>query len=333
MKLCFFSRDKRTHQLFRSSWHLAALQCGIESQVVCREFGVIKSLLALSRFISLSRFRRVIFGTSEICLYAMFSRQSDVWVFTGLGRLIMNEDLTSRVICALLRQLYRGQLLVVLNISDREMIRRCIGGNPVVLEGEGYKFHPLSSHERVQRGLTFAYVGRLLKSKGVDQLVASFSRYSQPDWTLLLIGDSDFSNRDSVSTEELDNLANSSLGRIVCTGFRTDIHSLLRDVDVLVSLSRREGLPFSVLDGINAGVHLLLSPVPGHLSFDGLQGITFVESAELGIFFERFLDNPSQFLTFDRATRLTICNQKFGQEAIIKSIKIIFKDIGLTSDR
>jgi glycosyltransferase involved in cell wall biosynthesis len=321
--LWFFSRDERTHRLFRKCWHLAAQQCGIEVRVVCRGFGLIKILTAIASFIGSFRFRRVIFGTSEVCFYALFSRRQDIWVFTGLGRLLIDGGFTSQIIYGILKFLFRGQILVVLNEQDRDIIRRCIGGNPIVLEGEGYKFHPLAAPRAAQHKLTFAYVGRLLKSKGVDLLVENFARHSQPNWTLLLIGDSDFSNSDSFVGTEIDKLGHFSKGKIVLTGFRSDVSTILLNVDVLVSLSLREGLPFSVLDGVNAGVHLILSPVPGHLSFDGLPGVTFVEPIQLGSLFDQIADNPKPFLIFDRSRRLSLCKQKYGQETITLSIKSI----------
>lgn len=322
-KFWLFSRDERTHGLFRSCWHQAAEDCGAKVQVICRGLGSYKMLLALAGFIRAYKYRRVIFGTSEICLYSVFSSKKDIWVFTGLGRLLLDCSPTSRVVCALLRFVYRGQTLVVLNEADHDVIKHSIGGGPIVLEGEGYKFHSLVRSRPAQKFLKFAYVGRLLKSKGVDQLVASFAKHSHPDWTLILIGDSDFSNRDSVAPEEIKHLALSSKGKIVCTGFRSDVLTLLLDVDVLVSLSRREGLPFAVLDGVTAGVHLVLSPVPGHLSFDGLPGVTFVEPTELGTLYELISNNPEQFLTFDRPARLAFCMSRFGHDAIIASIKSI----------
>lgn len=324
-KLFFFSRDERTHRLFRSSWHRAAEFCGTEVQVVCRGFGVKRSVKSLSDFIRASKCKRVIFGTSEICLYSIFSGKQDIWVFTGLGRLLINNSFTSLAVRTFLRFMYRGQMLIVLNDEDRVVIQQAIGGDPVVLEGEGYQFQPVTKPRFTQHGLTFAYVGRLLKSKGVDQLLRTFLQHSRPDWTLMLIGDSDFSNRDSVSTEEIRRLSNISKGKIVSAGFRPDVHSLLLKVDVLVSLSRREGLPFGVLDGVGAGTHLVLSPVPGHLSFRGLPGVTLIDPSELGTFFDQISKSPELFLTFNRVERLAICERRFGQEAITEKIISILR--------
>jgi glycosyltransferase involved in cell wall biosynthesis len=316
----FFSRDERTHALFRKSWHLAANHCGNNARVVCRGFGWKNIFISVFRFAVNFQSRRIVFGASEICLYSIFSRSKDIWVFTGLGRLLIEQGVVSNVVGKFLRFIYRGQTLVVLNEEDKIFINRTMGVKPLVIEGEGYVFKSLNTARQLKMGLTFAYVGRLLKSKGVDQLVASFARHSKPDWRLLLIGDSDFSNKDAVSYDFINYFSSISVGEIVASGFVSDVRAHLREVDVLVSLSRREGLPFSILDGIDAGTYILLSPVAGHLAFAGLPGVTFVESSKLDEFFQKNSKDIDFLLEFDRAARLEVCMKRFGQKAIVESI-------------
>ena len=322
--LWFFSRDERTHRLFRSSWHRAARECGLDVQVVHRGFGIKNAARAVGNFIAARGQRRIVFGTSEICLYALFSRSQDIWVFTGLGRLLLDEGRAARAVRAFLRLLHCGQQIVVLNEQDQMVIQQSIGAPAIMIEGEGYAFcksQPNRETKELPLELTFAYVGRLLKSKGLDQLVANFAQYSSSSWTLKVVGDSDFSNQDSLTVAELQRLAQASKGRIVFTGFQQNVGAILKTVDVLISLSRREGLPFSVLDGIQAGAHLVLSPVPGHLSFSGLSGVTFVAPTGVGSFFEQILADPTRFLVFDRAARQSACERKFGQDTIVEDIK------------
>lgn len=323
-KLYLFSRDERTHTLFRASWHLAANQCGYNVRVICRGFGWWNVLVSISLFIANFRSRRIVFGTSEILLYSFFSRSNDFWVFTGLGRLLTDEGVVSYIVCMLFRLMYKNQVLIVLNDEDRLFINRLLGAMPLMIDGEGYVFTSPILEKKVKTELTFAYVGRLLKSKGVEQLLANFARYSKADWNLLLIGDNDFSNKDAIPYDCIKYFSSISMGKIVATGFIRDVHTYLREVDVLVSLSHREGLPFSILDGIVSGAYVLLSPVPGHLSFAGLPGVTFIEPSELHIFLKNTSKNIESLLTFDRAERLDICERKFGQKTIVDSICKIF---------
>jgi glycosyltransferase involved in cell wall biosynthesis len=322
--ISFFSRDERTYRLFRSSWQRAAEESALDVQVVNRGFGLGNAWRAICKYVISSGTRRIVFGTSEICLYAMFSNARDIFVFTGLGRLLLDDGVVARCVRAVLRWTFRGQTVVVLNLDDQGVIGALLGKTPVLIDGEGYPFSgPAQAFPArpASNALTFAYVGRLLKSKGVDVLLGEFSRHASSDWTLLMVGDSDFSNPDALSAAELGRLARESKGKIEYLGFRQDVRAVLASVDFLVSLSRREGLPFSVLDGIEAGTHLVLTPVPGHLSFRDVSGVTFIEAGQLGQVFKEVSANARRFLEFDRAERLRSCEKKFGQATIVEAIK------------
>jgi glycosyltransferase involved in cell wall biosynthesis len=324
INLYFFSRDTRTHALFRKCWHLAAENLTLNVIVVNRNFGIRNGFISIINFFQSSRGQRVIFGTSEICLYSFFSKKNDIWVFTGLGRLLTNNNLIAIFIRWYLSLCYSGQLTIVLNEHDKIFIGDILRSSPILLNGEGYFFdgYNFSHYDKVaQDGITFAYVGRLLKSKGVDEVLNNFSKYSRADWKLLLIGDSDFGNVDAISQDDLNRYSDVSLGDIVFTGFRSDVRDILRSVDVLISLSQREGLPFSILDGINAGTYLALSAVPGHLSFSGLPGVTILESGCTGQFFDEIALDPDIFLQFNRVDRLNLCIKKFGHTNIVKDIE------------
>ena len=321
-----FSRDERTRVLFRKSWEAAAINSGADLRIFCRNFGLFNLLKSICRFIFAQPAKRVVFGTTEILLYALFSTNKDVWVFTGLGRLLLKNDSFSDYIKIYLRMLYKKQLIVVLNVHDSDFICSFIAAEPVVLEGEGYPFKDRYKEKEIKSKtseIKFAYVGRLLKSKGVDKLVEVFSVASQKDWTLLVVGDADFSNMDSVSRSVLKNSADRSVGKIIYTGFSREVSSILESVDVLISMSEREGLPFAILDGVVSGAHLVLSPVPGHLAFSGLPGVTFVKPDNLSEIFHNFSVNPLMVKKFDGLSRYIECKKRFGQTIIIEKIKMI----------
>jgi glycosyltransferase involved in cell wall biosynthesis len=330
LQYCFVSRDLRTHSLFRNSWHSAAKQYSVLVSVITRGFGLGNILVSLRAFRECKTKRRIIFGTSEICLYCLLSCKNDVWVFTGVGRLLAGRKWFSGIIKLGLRCCYQGQLVITLNETDRNELKEIFKSPPQIIEGEGYEFRARSfdvALPKHQDQIRFAYVGRILRSKGVDLLIREFSRNSKYNWTLTLVGDNDFGNRDSLSKEEIDRLASNSKGKIVITGFRNDVREILAEQDIYVSMSEREGLPFSVLDAIDAGLFLILSPVPGHLSFQGLPGVAFAAGDLSGIFGQFFTDCETR-LKFDRKLRLEICEKRFGQNAIIARIgELVFSEI------
>jgi len=287
-----------------------------------RGFGIISILRSIKKFWSANTKQRIIFGSSEICLYLLLSRKRDVWVFTGLGRLLIGGNVRSRIVRWTIKRLYRGQLIIVLNEQDRAEVFGFTNCEPRVINGEGYKFscgYNQKLRLKPRNEIRFVYVGRLLRSKGVHQLLSDFSKYSHENWTLTLIGDNDFNNSDSVSQVDIDDLVKKSKGSVILTGYRSDVASILSEQDFYVTMSLREGLPFSVLDAINAGLYLILSPVPGHLSFEGLPGVQFAKDGLKSVF-DEVSRKSDRMLNFDREKRLEICKNKFGQDRIVQQI-------------
>jgi glycosyltransferase involved in cell wall biosynthesis len=326
---CFFSRDYRTHQLFRDSWHLAALLSNVEVLTFTRGFGIKNIFLAFRKFWKNKRNKKVVFGTSEILLYSIISREFDVWVFTGLGRLLVGVNLRSKIVRWILGRLYCGQLVIVLNEQDQQEVKEIINVLPQLIHGEGYKF--IENNDKFllrinNSEIRFVYVGRIIRSKGVDKLLSEYARCSLKNWSLTIIGDNDFGNSDSVSTNEIQRYCAISKGAIVFTGFSTNVKKLLKSEDVYISMSIREGLPFSVLDAIDAGLYIVLSSVPGHLSFEGLPGVQMVNRGLEDVFLE-IAERPEKVFDFDRQKRKNRCQVLFGQDTIVQQIsKIVFQN-------
>ena len=50
--------------------------------------------------------------------------------------------------------------------------------------------------------------------------------------------------------------------------------------DVYISLSKREGLPFAVVEALSLGCKCILSDVPGHKEFSHVDNVTFVRNSD-----------------------------------------------------
>lgn len=321
-KIVLFSRDDRTFKLFRKSWVEAITDSKICFSIKNRGFGILRAVIALFNFNKEYKSIRIIFGTSEICFYCLFSSKNDIWVFTGIGRLLQYPGRIQILVTLFLKMAYRQQKIVALNPQDLTYLENIFPSKVILIHGEGFDFNISSIVEKnTIPPLVIAYVGRLLKSKGVDRLIEAFIKLPDSNCELRLIGDFDFSNSDSLSAEWLADMTTRSKGKIYCYGFVNNVKDLLKGVDVYVSLSDREGLPFSVLDAIEAGCLVVLSPVPGHLSFADLDGITFEGSEDLLTILERILAHPAKYCGFDPTKRLRICNARFGIQSIINEIK------------
>lgn len=314
-----FSRDERTHKLFRASWLAAIKSVGGTSVSKCRGFGIVALVRYVHGFWQLRHTSRLVFGTSEVLLTIAFGKASDILVFTGLGRLLQAGGKMSKLVRILLRLGYRGQAVISLNVDDQRYLSTLFSTEVSLINGEGYGFseQPLSIRPSVP--LRLGYVGRLLRSKAVDQLICIAGQLE--GCRLTLIGDVDFGNSDGVDPNWIQEQVYSSGGRIRHLGFVDDVKAALQDIDVVVSMSVREGLPFSVLDAIDSGCLAILSPVPGHMSFEGIEGVLFTEANSLAALLQNVIATPSEYFQYDPQRRKLACHARFGFDEITRSIR------------
>ena len=114
-----------------------------------------------------------------------------------------------------------------------------------------------------KKELSLAFVGRLLREKGVPELLeAMYALRAKGDFPILhLIGDIDHNNPSSISKLELDRAIQDGL--VQWHGHVADIRQLVAQADVIVLPSHREGIPLSLLEGAAMGRALIATDVPG----------------------------------------------------------------------
>jgi glycosyltransferase involved in cell wall biosynthesis len=132
------------------------------------------------------------------------------------------------------------------NVESRSATRRRLG---------------ISETQRV-----IGIVGHLSASKGQFELVEAFAAISQQltDAVLVIVGASLF-NRERHYEESLTHLARSlgSADRVHFLGSRGDVPDLMRSFDLLVSNSRIEAFPLTVLEGMASGIPVLATAIGG----------------------------------------------------------------------
>lgn len=111
--------------------------------------------------------------------------------------------------------------------------------------------------------VVFVFVGRLVREKGIMELVESFRRVQaeRPQAKLLIVGELLESDRDREGGQWLS--AQLQQPGIVKTGFRSDIPELLAAGDVFVLPSYREGLPVSVMEAMAMGKPVIATNIRG----------------------------------------------------------------------
>ncbi|WP_173915201.1 glycosyltransferase family 4 protein [Halobacillus sp. Marseille-Q1614] len=93
-----------------------------------------------------------------------------------------------------------------------------------------------------------SFIGRLVKEKGIIDLLNAFSKIEQQNIKLIIIGNTDLSERDQQTFKEIENYRDYS--NIIFTGFRRDIPELLSISDIYCLPSYREGMPRSIIEAM-----------------------------------------------------------------------------------
>ena len=121
--------------------------------------------------------------------------------------------------------------------------------------------------------IVFSFIGRLVKEKGIFELVRAFKQIKEKvNAKLLLIGTLSQSERDQGSYNVLKEMLDDH--RIIETGYRSDIPELLSISDVFVLPSYREGLPRSIIEAMAMGKPIIATNIRGCREevFDGENG-------------------------------------------------------------
>jgi glycosyltransferase involved in cell wall biosynthesis/capsular polysaccharide biosynthesis protein len=167
---------------------------------------------------------------------------------------------------AVLRMLFGGRISVVQNGVDLERIDRVRRG-----------LAPPNGHPTT--GVEIVSVNRLIPLKDPYTVLEAFVHASGPDDRLVLVGDGPL-------REEIDRALETAhlTRRVELSGLvpRDEVYRMLSRADFLVSASRGEGLPVSVLEAMACGCPVVLSDIPPHREVATLApGIPLVKTGDI----------------------------------------------------
>ena len=118
----------------------------------------------------------------------------------------------------------------------------------------------------------YGFVGRIVRDKGVNELLSAFLKYQEKDNNsyLLLIGPKDA--MDEIEPELKGKVMNNN--HIIFTGLRNDINCCYAALDYMVLPSYREGFGMVVLEAAAMKIPVISSNINGPTDFvkDGLTG-------------------------------------------------------------
>lgn len=247
---------------------------------------------------------------------------------TGMGALFVegggSSALTRKAVeFALGRLLRRAKSRTVVQNPDDGDFLTSLGvpaDKIAIVAGSGVDIDKFQALPEPPAPVTAAFVGRMLRHKGVMTLIEAFRRATEggTQLRLLLAGDCDPENPGSLAPQQLREFAN--LYGIIWLGHVADVREVWEQAHFAVQPSRGgEGLPKSLLEAAACGRAMVATDVPGcrEIAVPGKTGVLVpVDDAEaLAEAMLRLAGDKEMRDRFGKAAR-QLAEQKFSSEAI-----------------
>ncbi|MBL9141315.1 MAG: glycosyltransferase family 4 protein [Phycisphaerae bacterium] len=241
-------------------------------------------------------------------------------MITGLGYAFTGGTFMSRILAMFAMRLYRRALpmtdALFFQNSDNRAFFEHVGllagvRNPVQIPGPGvdlerFPWVPIAQPPHV---ITYLYVGRLLRDKGVAEFVQAARalrdlRTDDHRMRFQVAGFTD-SNPGSVSSQEVARWKEA--GVVEYLGRLEDVRPALAAASVFVLPSRGEGMPMSVLEAMSTGRAVVTGDSPGcrETIEDQTSGYLVPPGSApaLAVAMEHFLEDPNLVVLMGRAAR------------------------------
>ncbi|MCQ2455359.1 MAG: glycosyltransferase family 4 protein [Clostridia bacterium] len=192
---------------------------------------------------------------------------------TGLGTSIENGGLLGFISTTLYKiGLKKASCVFFQNENNKKLFedKKIVSGKTRLIPGSGVNLsnHNLEEYESDAEGIRFLFIGRIMKDKGIGELLDAFDVISAkyPNVSLDIVGgcDEDYS---AVLEEKAES------GFITYHGQQKQVHEFIKNSHCTVLPSYHEGLANVLLESASTGRPVIASRVPGCIeTFD--EGIT-----------------------------------------------------------
>ncbi len=212
--------------------------------------------------------------------------------------------------------------IICVSQYDRELALRCGVGDPdrIVLVHNGI---PASEHHASypeRQTVRCVMVARFSPPKDQAALIEALREVD--DLELWLVGDGELLEESKATA--------SALGvddRVRFLGSRSDVPELLADCDVYALASRYEGLPYTILEGMRAGLPVVASDVGGvgEAVVDGETGL-LVPSGDgqaLAAALRRLVESPEERRRMGEAGRRR-CEEEFTLSGMVEATLAVY---------
>jgi len=237
---------------------------------------------------------------------------------------------TLRLLASMLRR--PGSYLLVENEDDLALLRdRGVdpGARFAILGGAGVDAQAFPALPPPDNDVPIAaFVGRMIRPKGIDVLMQAYEELKQRGVPLQLelYGAADAENPEAIAAEVLT--AWCAEGGARWLGQVSDVRQVWRRADIFVLPARsREGMPRALLEAAACARPLVVTDVPGcrHFVREGVEGfIVAPESAQaLADALERLARDPELRLRMGEAARLRLL-QGFTEAHVKQSLRAAY---------
>lgn len=176
---------------------------------------------------------------------------------------------------------------------------------------------------------TFVFVGRLVRDKGINELVEAFERLNKeyPDTRLILVGRQE-PNLDPLKPETLAKMSNNK--NIERVGQQDDVRPWLAASDVFVFPSYREGFPNVVIEAGAMGLPSIVTNINGsrEIIIEGKNG-TIIPPRDTDALYQamkRLISNPAMVAEMASNGHSLIAS-RYEQTYVRRCLKDYYKEI------
>lgn len=256
----------------------------------------------------------------------------------GLGYGFLAGGLRGRLLRAAMTGLFRWilnrrrVLTVVQNPDDRAAVQALGVADQRLrlVPGSGLPLADFPVLPEPEGSVTFGFVSRMLKDKGILTLVDAFDRLRQEGRPvrLLLAGDIDPANPASLDAAAMREI--SARDGVIALGHVSDVSGVWARSHVAVLPSRREGMPRALLEGAASGRPLLATDVPGcrELVRPGQNGllVPYGDAPALAAAMATLADDPKLRASLGAQARRDV-EDRYSAEAIGAATVAIYREV------
>lgn len=144
-----------------------------------------------------------------------------------------------------------------------------------LVPGSGIDLEKFDFHRTENYGKKILFIGRILRDKGIIEFIEASKNISKikSDIKFIIAGNLNSNNISAIKLKEFRKLIFNN-DRIEYVGIVDDIYSLLKEIDVVVLPSYREGMSKSLLEAAAMMIPIITTDVPGckEIVLDGISG-------------------------------------------------------------